>query len=327
MNATKWKVAAGSWVVGSQRDRFVDYHSQLPLVERLRLLAEVGIQGVEVIYPYDDVEVTGLRRALRETGLQVVSVLASGINDLRFKLGALAAADPGLRKAAVDTVLEAGALARELGCRVVNVWAGQDGFDYPFQIDYPRAWSCLVDSLGQIAAAAPDLTFALEYKPREPRVFSLIRDAGRALALCQQVGATNLGITLDLGHALMAGENPAEAACLALAQGRLVLVHLNDCFRTWDDDLMVGAVHWWETLELLCYLSRGGFSGWLSLDLSPRREERVEAARASLRALRILCGLAERYQAGPWAFPDRDAARGYAALLESVFPRVGGTQE
>jgi sugar phosphate isomerase/epimerase len=43
-----------------------------------------------------------------------------------------------------------------------------------------------------------------------------------------QVDRANFGITLDTGHALMAGENAAQSAAAALAAGKLFGLHLND---------------------------------------------------------------------------------------------------
>jgi sugar phosphate isomerase/epimerase len=43
-----------------------------------------------------------------------------------------------------------------------------------------------------------------------------------------QVNRTNFGLTLDSGHALMAGENPAQGVALVAAAGKLFGVHLND---------------------------------------------------------------------------------------------------
>ena len=74
---------------------------------------------------------------------------------------------------------------------------------------------------------------------------------------------------------------------------RLFHVHLNDNYRYWDDDLIVGSVHLWETLEFLYWLHRIGYQGWYSLDIFPYREDGLEATEASLANLKALMKIAE----------------------------------
>jgi xylose isomerase len=40
---------------------------------------------------------------------------------------------------------EATELAKQLGCDYVKLWFGQDGWDYPFQVDYHDIWKLAVD--------------------------------------------------------------------------------------------------------------------------------------------------------------------------------------
>ncbi|MEV0385866.1 hypothetical protein [Nonomuraea sp. NPDC050643] len=58
----------------------------------------------------------------------------------------------------------------------------------------------------------------------------------------KEAGQPNVGIVMDFGHSLLAGETPAEALQLVHRRGRLVSVELNDNRRGWDDDLPVAAV-------------------------------------------------------------------------------------
>jgi xylose isomerase len=88
----------------------------------------------------------------------------------------------------------------------------------------------------------------------------------------------NVGVLLDVGHALAAGENVAEAAALLSSHGKLDYLHLNDNYRSWDDDMMFGSVHLVESLELVYWLKRLNYKGWLTLDIFPYREDGVRAA-------------------------------------------------
>jgi xylose isomerase len=46
--------------------------------------------------------------------------------------------------------------------------------------------------------------------------------------------------------------------------------------------MMVGSVHTIEYLELLYWLKRVGYEGWLTLDIFPYREDGVKAAKESI---------------------------------------------
>src|SRR5215467_9030082 len=86
----------------------------------------------------------------------------------------------------------------------------------------------------------------------------------------------------------MNGENLAEYAALLAADGLLGHQHANSGWGTFDDDNMVGATAFMETLELAIELRRAGYGaggGRLGFDLYPYTEDAV-AARIDDAALR-----------------------------------------
>ena len=103
------------------------------------------------------------------------------------------------------------------------------------------------------------------------------------LLLAQETGCVNVGVTIDTGHAFMAGETVGESIVLAKRAGnRLFHMHFNDNHGTWDDDMMVGSVHTVCYLETLYWLNRCGYQGWLSMDQYPYREEAADAIGESI---------------------------------------------
>jgi sugar phosphate isomerase/epimerase len=81
----------------------------------------------------------------------------------------------------------------------------------------------------------------------------------------------------------------AEAAVILSDYGRkLFHLHFNDNYRSWDDDMIVGAVHFAEFLELLFWLREVGYDGWYSMDQYPYREDGQAAIRSSVEFLRGL---------------------------------------
>ena len=179
-----------------------------------------------------------------------------------------------------DPAHEATELAKELGCDYVKLWFGQDGWDYPFQVDYHDIWQLPVDGLRELVGAHPDIKFVIEYKPREPRNKIIFPNAARTLLAIQQVGLDNLGILLDFGHSLYGLETPADAAQLCIDAGKLFAIDVNDNFRGWDDDMVVGSVHLVETFEFFHTLRRNNWDGVWQLDQFPFREDCVAGGQA-----------------------------------------------
>ncbi len=101
------------------------------------------------------------------------------------------------------------------------------------------------------------------------RSFALLPDIGTTLLAIKEVGAANLGVTLDFAHVLYAGEMPAFAAMLAARHSKLFGIHLNDGYGHRDDGLMAGSVHVFETIELLHVAARLGYAHAIYFDTFP----------------------------------------------------------
>jgi xylose isomerase len=136
-------------------------------------------------------------------------------------------------------------------------------------MDYARAWAMEVDAIREVAAHNPAIDIAIEYKPNEPRAFSLLSDIGTTLLAIREAGSPNLGVTLDFAHVLYADEMPAFAAMLAARHSRLLGIHLNDGYGKRDDGLMAGAVHVAATVELLLVAASLGYESAIYFDTFP----------------------------------------------------------
>ena len=101
--------------------------------------------------------------------------------------------------------------------------------------------------------------------------------------LAQETGCSNVGVTIDTGHAYVGGEVVGEAIVLAKRAGdRLFHMHFNDNYATWDDDMIVGTVHTVCYIETLYWLDSCGYTGWLSMDQYPYREDAAPAIGESI---------------------------------------------
>jgi xylose isomerase len=145
--------------------------------------------------------------------------------------------------------------------------------------------------VAECSAHSKNVKVLLEYKLREPRGHCFLNSAAKTILLLQGIG--NTGCLLDVGHSLAAGENMAEAAALLADHKILDYLHLNDNYRSWDDDMIFASVHAAEHLELIYWLLRKNYSGWLTLDIFPYREEKIPAASESFAWVRAMIGRLE----------------------------------
>ncbi len=242
--------------------------------EMLDLAKKVeGLDGLELVgnWHVNDEIVNKVGRMFKDRGLKVCMVTPDLWTQAKWGRGSIAAPDAATRRAGIAEIKKSMDWAAQLGCPYVDVWPGQDGFDYPFQADYIEVDKWIKDALAQCAAHQPRVRILVEYKPKEPRTHCFVSTVGRLLLTLKDL--PNVGGLIDWGHALQGGENIAESVALMHSYGKLDYIHLNDNYRSWDDDMMVGSVHLVEYLELVYWLRRVGYKGWLTLDIFPYREQ------------------------------------------------------
>ena len=140
-----------------------------------------------------------------------------------------------------------------------------------------------------------EVRVCIEYKISDPMARCLFGSAGETVSFCQLTGAANLGVTLDIGHSLLAGERPSQAAVLLSRAGRLFYVHLNDNDGHYDWDLLPGAYHVWETVELLYTLRKLGYDNdWFAFDVAPKEVDTVANFTAAMSLTRKLEQITDR---------------------------------
>jgi xylose isomerase len=270
-------------LMGRQADRFHEYEPSRDLAERLEMVKGVrGVEGIEVVYPHDFGEPQYAIPLIRDSGLPVSAVNLNVKSAKKWQPGSFTATDPSLRAAAVADLKIAMDLAAELDAWMVTCCTLIDGHNYSFQADYVKQWRWLEEGLSEGAQHRSDVKVSLEYKLNESRNYVILGDMGRTLYICEHLGLPNLGVTMDVGHALVAKETPAEVMCLAGEAGRLFYVHFNDNGREWDWDMLPGSVNFWDLVEMMFYLDRMDWEGWLAYDVSTRNDDPVDMMSATI---------------------------------------------
>jgi len=285
------KFSVGYWVYGPMSDRFLSsgYKENLNFEKRLEQIAKTpGLSGVEIpfgqLLKTDDIE--KIKQKIENFGFSISSLGANVTSDPKWALGSLSSPDKKIRGEAIEIIKNVIDAAYYLNIDTVNLWMGQDGFDYPFEVDYSLIWKYLVDGLSKCASYQPEIKLSIEYKKMEPRVHLITNSVAKALLLVKEVDKPNLGVTLDFGHALLGGENPSESALLLSKFKKLFHLHLNDNYGDWDWDMAVGLNNWWLLIEFCYWLIELNYNGWLVLDLFPYRNKAEKICATSIKSFK-----------------------------------------
>lgn len=288
--ATKNSILMGT--LGKYSDRFHTYQPTRDYAERIDLAKAItGAHGIEPVYPQDLGHGGEMVQATKDCGMAISAVNVNLKGEDVFRAGSFTNPDAGVRRQAIEYMTRAMDLAAELGTDMISVCPLIDGSDHAFHVDHIDQWTRTVDAFGEVTAHRSDVRVSIEYKAYEVRNRIILPSMGRTLHLCDQVGAKNLGVTMDLGHALIEGECAAAELVAAHQAGRLFYVHFNDNDRNADWDMPVASVNLWDTLEVLWYMERIGYDGWIAYDVFTRAGDGVEAVghtfetMADLRAL------------------------------------------
>ena len=313
------KIDAALTAFSTCADRFVR-EGYRPAEELERMVERAGgvrcLKAIAMDYPTTFADPEVALRVLGRHGLGVGMVEVDLYSTPEWKLGSLSAPDAATREKAIRLSKQAMDFCAAACGADVQLWLGQDGYDYPFQVDYAASWARLLGGIQEIAAHRSDVRLTIEYKIKEPRNRCHVSTVGRAWAIVSRVGLRHVGCTLDVGHSLMAQENPAEAAVILGREGRLFHLHLNDCYRDWDHDMVPGTVNLWETVELFYWLERVAFDGWYGIDIYPYREEGAAALQMAVDSIYLFHDLARRAaEAGIGEHLARHDALGAHALL------------
>jgi xylose isomerase len=331
------KTSLGIWALGPMVTRFVPggYKPEFTAettAERVRRavggLADL-IDGYEFHYP-QELNEDNLDEVQDALAGHDIYCMATGLHlDPRFGRGGLVSPDEETREEAVRRTLAAIDFAGELGSHFI-IWPGIEGYNYPFQTPYKESWAWLIDGIGQAAARCSErgILLFLEHKNSEPAMKIHMGNVGMTLHVIHKLrtqGLDNVKVNMDWQHLIMNGENLAEYAALCSSEGVLGHQHANSGWGTFDDDNMVGALAFMETLELAVELRRAGYGNQgerLGLDLYPYTEDAIKAVRRSVLQWRFIDGIAAKIDDSALreAQMEKDAVRAY----ELVYKAMGG---
>lgn len=262
-------------------DRYMGcgYGKSYTIPEMFERVATVDkITGIELVsnWQITPENAQEMKKYCEDYNLDVVAILPDHFGVPKWGKGAFTSTDPAIRADAIQTTKTYMDIAAEIGCKQLTIWNGQDGYDYPFTANYLNEMTWLQEGIKECADYRTDINLAVEYKFREPRLHCYLANVYATLAFLQAIDRKNVGVCLDVGHAFIAHENPAEAVAACKLYGdKLFHVHMNDNFNVWDDDCITATEHVIETMEFMYWLKKTGYDGWFSFDqYTPRLDGR-----------------------------------------------------
>lgn len=258
--------------LGSSQDRFHVYNTPRTLEEKFAIASKIkGISAVEVVFPYEANDVAQTKLLMSKYGLAVSAVNVNIKAEPEFKMGGITSSYQSVRDKAIGFMKDGKDFAKAIGADKIQVCPLGDGYEFAFEADYEQNWQWLKDAFGSVADYLPEIGCYIEFKPSETRGTCFLSNASKTILLIKEIGKKGLGVTIDFGHAMYGGTNPAEELSLIHAAGIPFYVHINDNDGKWDWDYFCASKHPIEYLEFLYYLKKYKYDGYLVSDTSPTR--------------------------------------------------------
>jgi L-rhamnose isomerase/sugar isomerase len=213
--------------------------------------------SVALHIPWDKVDDYGaLGRYAADQGVRLGAINTNVFQDDDYKLGSVTNPDPGIRRKAIDHLLEAVSIMDSTGSRDLKLWFS-DGTNYPGQDDLRDRQDRLAVALHEAYdRLGDDQRILLEYKLFEPAFYATdVPDWGTAYAHCVELGP-KATVCIDTGHHAP-GTNIEFIVAFLLRQGKLGAFDFNSRFYA-DDDLMVGAADPFQLFRIMNEIVRGG---------------------------------------------------------------------
>lgn len=264
--------------------------TQRSLIESIESIARLGYEGVEILadrpHLFPPQVNSPLVRELRET-LDRLQIGVSNINanttmgffselpgETTFE-PALCNADPDRRKLRLQYTKACIDIAQAIGCRNISITSGMCLPGNPPQ----HAMRYFIDSLNEVMEYAERkcINIGIEYEPG-----LLIEKGDELLELMEVIGSKRLGANLDLGHAVVGGEDIGEL--LHKFVSRIWNIHLEDIHERKHYHLIPGQ----GTMNMPAIfneLRRIDYQGFVTIELYTYAHDDVNAATQAIQYL------------------------------------------
>src|SRR5579883_2603587 len=242
---------------GTRFGKFLQAGAAAALEEKFADAAQVhGLTGatpslaLHVLWdlPGGVADVAKVTQMVSRYGIRAGSINPNLFQDQEYKFGSICNPDPGVRRKAVDHLLDSVEIAKALGSQDISLWVS-DGSNYPGAQSIRKRIVWMEEALQATHEAMNDgQRLLIEYKPFEPAFyFTDIADWGMAAHLAQHVGPRAF-VLVDTGHHYQS-QNIEQIVAWLLHLRRLGGFHFNDR-RYADDDLTIGSIDPYQVFRI-----------------------------------------------------------------------------
>ncbi len=296
------KFAAGHWAAGDFLDRFASkgYFPELEsdIISQMKRVSIAGIKGIEfhdVLFlnekgDIDYERVDQIKSNLKILGLTPTTMNINLFTNPKWKMGGLTNPNREVREEAIRQALTAIEIAKKIGCEVISLWPGSDGWDYNFEVNYGKQYELFIESCNEInhEAMKNGIKFSIEAKLKEPREGNMIIPTTHLSALIVRIinersGNKNMGVTIDYGHEQMYAVEPA-ATVYALHKLDIPIrnFHLNTAkLHSNDEDRVFGTGDIWRFVDFCYAVIDIGYNGWFTEDQFTYRMDPIKGMKLS----------------------------------------------
>ncbi|MCG5441444.1 L-rhamnose isomerase [Micromonospora sp. NIE79] len=258
------RIETPSWAYANSGTRFkvfpqegVPRHPYEKVADAAVVHQLTGIAPTVALHiPWDRVDdYADLAAFARDQGVGLGAINANVFQDNDYKLGSVTNPDPGVRRKAIDHLLECVDIMDRTGSRDLKLWFS-DGTNYPGQDDIRARQDRLAVALRETYdQLGDDQRLLLEYKLFEPAFYATdVPDWGTAYAHCLELGP-KAQVVIDTGHHAP-GTNIEFIVAFLLRVGKLGAFDFNSRFYA-DDDLMVGSADPFQLFRIMYEIVRG----------------------------------------------------------------------
>jgi L-rhamnose isomerase/sugar isomerase len=189
-----------------------------------------------------------VRQLADRYGIRPGSINPNLFQNQEYKLGSICNPDAGIRRVAIDHLVESVHIAKELKSTDISLWIA-DGSNYPGSQNIRRRIEWLEEALSAThAKLGTGQRMLIEYKPFEPAFYHTdIADWGMASYLAQAAGP-QARVLVDTGHHYQS-QNIEQIVAWLLHMRLLGGFHFNDR-RYADDDLTIGSIDPYQVFRI-----------------------------------------------------------------------------
>ena len=177
------------------------------------------------------------------------------------------------RKYSLDRSKRSIDIARALGTNNLVLWLAREGTYIREAKDPMVAVNRIVEAINALLEYDKNIRILGEMKPNEPMDQAYLPTPGHFLGLSYRTGdPSRVGTLIESAHSILAGLDPSDDMAYALWHGKLWGVHLNDQNGLkYDQDKTFGSVDLRRAFNQIWVLERGGYDGYIGLDVKPMR--------------------------------------------------------